>query len=96
MNTLEYTQRHATADNLFAFFKNPLTTSQRKHIILLKEQLNELMTEYQESNHLNQEKREELRWYIKNRGSNLALCNTDRFYLHLDCTVPSANQDMKH
>ncbi|MCW8409835.1 hypothetical protein OQJ13_12725 [Legionella sp. PATHC035] len=90
-----YTQRHATADKLFAFFKNPLTASQRKHIILLKEQLNELMTEYQESNRLSEEENEELQWYMRNRGSNLALCKTDRFYLHLDSTVPSAIQEMK-
>ncbi|KTC78792.1 hypothetical protein Lche_0812 [Legionella cherrii] len=92
IHSKEYTQRHATADNLFAFFKNPLTASQRKHIILLKEQLNELITEFQQSNHLSKEDNEELQWYMKNRGSNLALCNTDRFYLHLDATVPSAIQ----
>lgn len=87
-----YTRRHAFADNLFSFFKNPLTTSQREHIILLKEKLDELVAEYQTSNDLSPEKQQELQWYMKNRGSNLALCKTDRLYLHLDSTVPSANK----
>lgn len=86
-----YTRRHSSADNKFAFFKNPLTTSQREHIILLKEKLNELVTEYQTTNRLSKEEKQELQWYMENRGSNLALCNTDRFYLHYDSTVPSAN-----
>lgn len=85
-----YTRRHATADNLFAFFKNPLTTSQREHIILLKETLNELVTEYQEKNSLGEKDNAELQWYMNNRGSNLSLCNTDRFYLHMDSTIASA------
>ncbi|KTD74210.1 hypothetical protein [Legionella tucsonensis] len=85
-----YTRRHGTADNMFSFFKNPLTTSQREHIILLKEKLNELITEYQKENNLDTDAIKELEWCMKNRGSNLYLCNTDRFYLHLDSTVPSA------
>lgn len=85
-----YTRRHATADNMFSFFKNPLTTSQREHIILLKEKLNELISEYQKENNLDTDAIKELEWCMKNRGSNLYLCNTDRFYLHLDSTVPSA------
>ncbi|HHT0594484.1 TPA: hypothetical protein ACTXXA_003028 [Legionella anisa] len=82
-----YTRRHATADNLFSFFKNPLTTSQREHIILLKEKLNEIITESQQG--LPEEESKQLNWCMKN-SSNLFNCNTDRFYLHLDSTVPTA------
>ncbi|KTD43119.1 hypothetical protein [Legionella parisiensis] len=85
-----YTRRHATADNMFSFFKNPLTTSQREHIVLLKEKQNELIAQYQKENSLDQNDIAELEWDMKNRGSNLYLCKTERFYLHIDSTVPSA------
>jgi hypothetical protein len=85
-----YTQRHANADIVFRFFKNPLTTSQRNHVALLKEKLNELVSEYQQDNKLNNKQIKELEWYMEHRGSNLSLCNTRRFYLHTDTTVPSA------
>lgn len=86
-----YTRQHAIADSIFSFFKNPLTTSQRKHIVLLKETLNELVNEYQRGNNLNSEAIKTLHWYMENRGSNLSICNTNRFYLHIDSTVPSAD-----
>jgi len=90
IHSKRYARRHAIADTIFSFFKNPLTKSQRKHIILLKEKLNEIVAEYQQG--LSQEEMANLEWSMKNRGSNLYLCNTARFYLHLDSTVPSEIQ----
>lgn len=90
IHSKNYTRRHAIADTIFSFFKNPLTTSQRTHIILLKETFNEILTEYQQKNNLGSKDIEHLEWSMKNRGSNLYRCNTARFYLHLDSTVPSS------
>lgn len=85
-----YTRRHAISDTIFSFFKNPLTTSQRTHIVLLKETFKEILTEYQKKNNLGINDIENLEWSMKNRGSNLYRCNTARFYLHLDSTVASS------
>ncbi|VEB32680.1 hypothetical protein [Legionella cherrii] len=88
IESTKHTQRHATIGKALNFFKNPLSTTQRKHIILLKEKLDELVTAYKQGLN-NEEERKELQWYMKNRGSNLALCHTERFYMHLDATVPA-------
>lgn len=76
-----YTRRHAVADKLFSFFKNPLTTSQRLHIALLKEKMNEVVNDYQNENRLSDADSAQFQWYLKNRGSKLAVCNIDRFSL---------------
>ncbi|ASQ45596.1 hypothetical protein [Legionella clemsonensis] len=90
-----YSRRHAVADHLFAFFKNPLTTSQREHINLLKAKFNEVVSEYMRESNLSEEEKEELQWCLQNKGSNLARCKTDRFYLHFDSTVPSSSGGVK-
>ncbi|MCW8408561.1 hypothetical protein OQJ13_06190 [Legionella sp. PATHC035] len=88
VDSTEYTQRRATIGKALSYFKKPLSTTQRKHVILLKEKLDELVTEYKYRLN-NEEEPKELQWYMKNRGSNLALCHTERFYMHLDSTVPA-------
>lgn len=91
INSKGYSHRHSTIDFLFTFFKNPLTTSQREHINLLKEKQHELINECQQHIGSDKQQQQELQWCLKNRGANnLARCTTDRFYLHLDSTVPSS------
>jgi hypothetical protein len=91
INSKGYSHRHSTLDFIFTFFKNPLTTSQREHINLLKEKQNELISECQKQIGSDEQQQKELQWCLKNRGANnLTRCNTERFYLHLDSTIPSS------
>ena len=79
-----YTRRHATIDNMFSFLKNPLTTSQRQHVRLLQEKMQELINERVDELKDNQEELDEFKWLMENRDSKLAHLSTKRFYLHLD------------
>lgn len=83
-----YKRRHLDLDRTFAFFKNPLTTSQRHHVILLKEKQNEIINNYQQENKLTTAEKKELQWCLQIRGSHLSRCNTTRFYLHDDYEMP--------
>lgn len=85
----EYKRRHETADNIFAFLKNPLTTSQRQHVRLLQEKMQELVKERLGELQDNQEELDEFKWLMENRNSKLAQLNTKRFYLHFDTPSPT-------
>ncbi|PJE10910.1 hypothetical protein [Legionella sp.] len=79
-----YERKHPLVDSYFAFLKNPLTTSQRHHVRLLQEKMQELVTERLNELKEEPEKLEEFKWLMENRDSKLAHVNTKRFYLHFD------------
>lgn len=60
--------------------KNPLTGTQRKHVQILKNKMQEVIEEYLQSES-SQEEKEEFTWAVNHRSSKLIDCKTDRFYL---------------
>jgi hypothetical protein len=66
-----YTRRHVRLDSFFSWIRNDLTTSQRTHINILKNQYREIFKEYTHE------------WFIKSRKSDLIECNTNRFCLNV-------------
>lgn len=67
-----YTRRHVRLDSFFSWIRNDLTTSQRIHINILKNQYREIFKEYTHE------------WFIKSRKSGLIECNINRFCLNMN------------
>jgi hypothetical protein len=72
----QYVRRNKRLDEMFSFFRNDLTTSQRVHIQILKEKYQEIFASYSKEI-LDGE------WLSLHRGSELIECNTNRFCLNI-------------